>query len=53
MDDRKRYPGEFTTDHPYGFTGKAMDPTTGIYDYGSRHYAPERGRFPAVSATAP
>jgi len=52
-DDRKRYPGEFTTGHRDGYSGKAMDLTTSIYDYGFRDYAPELARFIVMRVTAP
>ena len=40
--------GAITPENPYGYTGKPMDPTTGIYDYGFRDYAPELARFTTV-----
>ena len=30
---------------PFGFTGKRLDPATGLYDYGLRQYDPTAGRF--------
>jgi RHS repeat-associated protein len=30
---------------PYGFTGRPIDPDTGLYDYRWRFYDPEAGRF--------
>ncbi len=47
------FQGELTPDHPYHYTGKTMDPTTRISDYGFRNYAPELVRFDALGATAP
>jgi RHS repeat-associated protein len=40
--------GELTKKHPYGYTGKPVDPETGIYDYGFRDYAPQLARFTTV-----
>ncbi|MFW5688192.1 MAG: RHS repeat-associated core domain-containing protein [Spirochaetota bacterium] len=34
-----------TTEQPYGYNGKPLDPTTRRYDYGYRDYAPTLGRF--------
>jgi RHS repeat-associated protein len=40
--------GDLTAKHPYGYTGKPVDPQTGIYDYGFRDYAPQLARFTSV-----
>jgi RHS repeat-associated protein len=34
-----------TTDFPYKFTGKPLDPESGLYYYGARYYDPFIGRF--------
>jgi RHS repeat-associated protein len=41
----KPYKGEFGDGMNLGYTGKAYDVTTGMYNYGYRDYAPEGARF--------
>lgn len=42
------YQGDFTTGVNAGYTGKAYDPITGLYNYGFRDYSPVLARFTTV-----
>ena len=37
--------GTSTVGNPYMFTGRRLDPETGLYYYRNRYYNPEQGRF--------
>jgi len=44
---------EGTYDQNYKFTGKELDPSTGLYYYGARYYDPELGRFTQADTIVP
>lgn len=42
------YEGSFRRLNGVGYTGKRLDPSTGLIDYGFRDYGPKQGRFTTV-----